>query len=107
MEDLDGGRHAAALGPERPGAVYVAPDGALMAVSVDARAGTWNGAGRPAKVLEGSYATGSPSSSRNYEVSRDGQRFLMVKRPAKPAAAPRIIVVQNWFEELRRLVPEK
>jgi hypothetical protein len=31
----------------------------------------------------------------------------MVKPLAKQAAAPRIIVVQNWFEELRRLVPAK
>ena len=40
-------------------------------------------------------------------MSADGQRFLMVKPPAKQAAAPQIIVVQNWFEELRRLVPVK
>ena len=86
---------------------FMAPDGALMAVGIDARAGTWSGAGRPAKVFEKSYATGSPYSSRNYDVSRDGQRFLMVKPPAKQAAAPRIVVVQNWFEELRRLVPVK
>ena len=35
----------------------------------------------------------------------DGQRFLMVKPPAKPAAAPQIIVVQNWFEELKARMP--
>ena len=44
-------------------------------------------------------------SSRNYDVSPDGKRFLMVKQPANQAAAPQIIVVQNWFEELKRLVP--
>ena len=40
-------------------------------------------------------------------MSADGKRFLMVKQPANQAAAPQIIVVQNWFEELKRLVPVK
>ena len=59
------------------------------------------------KVVEGPYITRGALSSRNYDVSVDGQRFLMVKQPANQAAAPQIIVVQNWFEELRRLVPVK
>jgi hypothetical protein len=44
-----------------------------------------------------------------YDVSADG-RFLMMKNadgPAEPAPAPRIVVVRNWFEELKRLVPTK
>ena len=82
---------------------YVAPDGALMAVRVDARGGSWS-AGSPAKVVEGPYVTGV-LSGRNYDVSLDGKRFLMVKETAKQAAAPQIIVVQNWVEELKRLVP--
>ena len=53
------------------------------------------------------YATGGARSTRTYDVSPDGQRFLMVKQLASQAAAPQIIVVQNWFEELRRLVPAK
>ena len=42
-----------------------------------------------------------------YDVTADGQRFLMVQ-PAggTDSAAPvPIIVVQNWPEELKRLVP--
>ena len=35
---------------------FVAPDGALMAVRVDARGGTWS-AGTPAKLFEGPYVT--------------------------------------------------
>jgi serine/threonine-protein kinase len=85
---------------------FVAPDGSLMAVRVDARGSSWR-AGSPVRVVEGLYINRTSRSSRNYDVSRDGQRFLMVKPPAKPAAAPRIIVVQNWFEELRRLVPAR
>ncbi len=45
---------------------------------------------------------------RGYDVSPDGQRFLMlmeVARSEDTSTAPHFIVVQNWFEELRRLVP--
>ena len=41
-----------------------------------------------------------------YDVSTDGKRFLMVKQPANQAA-PQIVVVQNWTEELKRLAPTK
>ncbi len=49
---------------------------------------------------------GSPG--RTYDVSPDGQRFLMIKEGGEAegtSAAPTVILVQNWFEELRRLVP--
>jgi hypothetical protein len=45
---------------------------------------------------------------RTYDVSVDGQRFLMLKNPETPpqdATEQRIIVVQNFFEELKRRVP--
>ena len=39
---------------------------------------------------------------RNYDVSPDGQRFLMVKLDeSKSAPAKEMILVQNWFEEFR------
>jgi serine/threonine-protein kinase len=85
---------------------FVAPDGSLMAVRVDPRGSSWR-AGSPVRVVEGLYINRTSRSSRNYDVSGDGKRFLMVKPPARQAAAPQIVVVQNWFEELRRLVPAK
>jgi serine/threonine-protein kinase len=40
------------------------------------------------------------------DVSLDGQRFLMVKLgERKPSPVTELILVQNWFEELKRLVP--
>ena len=40
----------------------------------------------------------------NYEISPDGERFLMIRRD--PGAIPdRIRIVQNWFQELEQLVP--
>jgi serine/threonine-protein kinase len=83
---------------------YVAPDGAIMAVRVDPRGDTWN-AGSAAKLVEGPYVTGG-GTARTYDASLDGRRFLMVKQaPAVQAAAPQIVVVQNWLEELKRLAP--
>ena len=44
----------------------------------------------------------SPTSLTNYDVSADGQRFLMVKRES---AVAHLSVVLNWFSELTRLAP--
>jgi len=82
---------------------YVGPSGALMAARVDSRGSAWS-ASTPQKIVDGPYVTITAASGRNYDVSRDGRRFLMVK-PAANRASPHIVIVQNWFEELRRLVP--
>jgi len=43
---------------------------------------------------------------RAYDLSLDSQRFLMVKfENRKPTPVTEMILVQNWFEELKRLVP--
>jgi len=43
---------------------------------------------------------------RCWDISLDGQRFLMVKvDDRKPQPVTEMILVQNWFEELKRLVP--
>jgi eukaryotic-like serine/threonine-protein kinase len=61
-------------------------------------------AGRPTMLFEGTYlASTFPLTGTTYDVTRDGQRFLMVKDQATTAA--QINVVVNWFEELKRLVP--
>ena len=58
-------------------------------------------AGRPYKLFEGNYAAFN-QGRQTYDVSPDGKRFVMIK----PAETPTpIIVVQNWTEELKRLVP--
>ena len=68
-------------------------------------------AGTPATVFEGPYFSPPVGfAGRTYDVSRDGQRFLMIKdAPAGDpnAAAASIVVVLNWTEELKRLVPTK
>ena len=42
---------------------------------------------------------------REMDVSPDGQRFLFTAVPEGANASEQIIVVQNWFSELERLVP--
>lgn len=43
----------------------------------------------------------------NYDVSADGQRFLMIQAEETIAGASKIQVVLNWFEDLKRKVPAK
>ena len=57
--------------------------------------------GRPQLVFEGPYLLGT--SVANYDISPDGQRFLMIK--VEEGQQDQINVVLNWFEELKRLVP--
>jgi Tol biopolymer transport system component len=73
----------------------------MMVVSVQTES-TFR-AGRPGVLFEGLYrTTGHPAGLQYYDISPDGQRFLMIKRDEDPA---QIHVVLNWFEELKRLVP--
>ncbi len=87
---------------------FFGADGALMRVPVEATATMWN-AGAPVKVVEPRYYTGSGNPNRAYDVSADDRRFLMIKAASADAtmAAPSIIVVQHFDEELKRLVPAK
>ena len=62
-------------------------------------------AARPRPLFEGRYEVSFVvPGARFYDVSPDGQRFLMLKSDA--ATAPRQLhLIVNWFEELKRLVP--
>jgi eukaryotic-like serine/threonine-protein kinase len=61
-------------------------------------------AGRPKMLFKGSYFSSSHVENPFYDVSPDGQRFLMLK-PSEQAVLTQINVVLNWTEELKRLVP--
>jgi len=56
----------------------------------------------PVFLFEGTYFHGPFNRTSNYDISLDGQRFLMIKEERGIA---QIHVVLNWFEELKRLVP--
>jgi hypothetical protein len=59
--------------------------------------------GAPRALFQGRYVGSSPG--RAYDVTSDGQRFVMVRRIDRPttAAVPMMVLVENWFEELKRL----
>ena len=60
-------------------------------------------AGRPTTLFESSYVS---RVGTNYDVAPDGQRFLMIKAVgAEGSAGNDVVLVQNWVEELKRLVP--
>jgi eukaryotic-like serine/threonine-protein kinase len=86
---------------------FIDRSGALMGVRVEGQSSFT--IGTPAKILDSSYVWSVPTyAGRMYDISPDGQRFLMLKQSSLPdrTSAPRsITVVQNWFEELKRLVP--
>jgi hypothetical protein len=42
-----------------------------------------------------------------YAVTADGQRFVFAKDDEKATPITQISVVENWFDELKRLVPAK
>ena len=87
--------------------VYVSPTGALMRVGV-ARGASWV-ATTPTQVVKEGYYTIPQWWGLSYDISPDGQQFLMLKEGGidGTAAPASIIVVQHWVEELKRLVPTK
>jgi serine/threonine-protein kinase len=74
----------------------------VMAVGFDPDRGR---SGPPALLFAGPYPDNPGwTRPRSYDVSSDGERFLMTRlQPDRPT--PRIVVVLNWFDELRAKVP--
>ncbi len=70
----------------------------MMVVSV--QTDTTFKAEKPRLLFEGSYRYNYTGVTSNYDVTADGQQFVMVKEETS-----QIHVVLNWFEELKRLVP--
>jgi serine/threonine-protein kinase len=67
----------------------------MMAVTVETEPEF--SAARPRLLYEGRYQW-------NYDISPDGERFLMIREP-ETEPVTQLHVVFNWFEELKRLVP--
>jgi eukaryotic-like serine/threonine-protein kinase len=82
--------------------------GALMRVPLTT--GSTFTAGTPTKLFDAPYFFGPEvvGRGRTYEVSPDGQRFLMIKEGStadESTPSARLVLVQHWFEELKRRVP--
>jgi serine/threonine-protein kinase len=79
-------------------------NGAVLSVPVTP--GPTFAPGRPVRIIAGSgyHGAGAQGGGRTYDVSPDGRRFLMLKL-AGQSQAPQLVVVLNWFDELKRMAP--
>jgi len=111
----DGGKwQISRSGGEQPrwnpqgGELFYRTSNGVMAASVEA--GPNFLAGAPRQLFSGNYADFN-SNYPSYDISPDGQRFLMLKdveqteQTSQVAGLTQLIVVENWFEELNRLAP--
>ena len=99
----DGGGKAV-WGPDSRELFCQGKDGALIAVTSDADP-TFS-PGNLDTLFDGPSRLPSSASGSAFDVLPDGQRFLIAREIESAASAqPQLIVVQNWFEELTRLVP--
>jgi serine/threonine-protein kinase len=69
--------------------------------AVDVRPGAGFAASTPRLLFEAPYER-PPGPLPNYDVSADGQRFLMVKGSEPEDATSQIHVVLNWFDTWRK-----
>jgi hypothetical protein len=87
---------------------YIDTDGNIIGVRVG-EGPTWSASPtlRIPLAANAYFRSRGNTAGRTYDVSLDGKRFLVVKdagATAKASAAPSIVVVRNWIEELKRLV---
>ncbi len=92
-------------GPDGRELFYVALDQKLMKVDISMIPEVEIGVPQSLFVTrtKGTSQTGTLSPAQ-YDVSADGQRFLINTLVEEEGATP-ITLVLNWFEELKRLVP--
>ena len=110
--DVDSGRFKVSVGggaeplwgPDGRELFYRVGD-AVLVVPVTAT-GTFV-AGAPQELFRGRYRPASLADMRrNYDIHPSGDRFLMTKVVAVPdRASSQVVLVQNWLEEVERLVP--
>jgi hypothetical protein len=77
----------------------------LMAVEVQTAPEFRAGHPRPLFTL---HSTGPSTQSglyKDWDVARDGKRFLVINAPEGSETGVRLQAVVNWFEELRRMAP--
>ncbi len=76
----------------------------FMAVSIDVRGGFR--ASIPKALFEHSYPK-TDLPIREYDVTSDGRRFLVLHEDRPPIKVTEMVLVQNWLDELKRRVPPK
>jgi hypothetical protein len=73
-------------------------------MAMDITPGTSFKAGTPHVLFEGGWSLTTPL--RSYDITPDGQRFIMVLPGDVPdQKVTRLNVVLNWFDELKKRAP--
>jgi eukaryotic-like serine/threonine-protein kinase len=83
-------------------------DVAMMAVSIgEAATFSYNNPTKLFPTTSGYYK--SPAAGRTFDISLDGQRFLMIKDATETSrrSTANMVVVLNWLEELRQRVTDR
>ena len=78
------------------------PDGRQQFVAVEIREGATFSTGSERILFE------DPElylSNRSFDVSPEGERFIMLRKASRPAEDGRVILVQSFLRELERLLP--
>jgi serine/threonine-protein kinase len=77
--------------------------------SVPVAAGSAFSYGKPQVLFDAAAYLFSTASGRSFDISPDGKRFLMIKPVNSGSAAPRpsIVIVTNWFDEVKARMPGK
>ncbi len=100
-----GGETQALWAPDGSELFYLDQDKHLIAVPFENAEGASIRFRQAEVVLQQTYFA-SGTLGRNYDVSPDGERFLMIREDSPVGFSnTELIYVQNWLEELKRLVP--
>ena len=62
-------------------------------------------AGKPQVLAEGDFAPGG-SATPNYDISADGRRVLVIRAASDQPPVP-LVVIENWFTELRQKLGQR
>ena len=94
------------------GELFYRRTGDYMMVGVEVSTDPVLRVGSPVELFAGNDPNPFGSPARRYDVTADGQRFLMSTSllasgdaGANTERGARVIIVQNWIEELRERVP--
>jgi eukaryotic-like serine/threonine-protein kinase len=80
--------------------VYVSADGALMSVGIEPGP-TWRSTATTQLMKPESIIRPGGNPGRVYDISPDGQRFLIIKEPRDSPASSSLVVAEHFDEELR------
>jgi serine/threonine-protein kinase len=82
------------------GTVFYFSGSKLMSAKVDTRVGFRS------KLPELLFDYGfTETNAREYDIAPDGKRFLMLERSDAERPVTRLTFIQNWIEDVKRLVP--